>query len=781
MTRKTRIVLTLAACFAVGCDADGDGTADADDCAPANADIHADAAEVCDGIDNNCDGTIDEGVLTTWYADADQDGWGGTDLVVESCEAPAGFVDDSSDCNDASAAAYPEAPEICDDIDNNCDGLVDDADPTVDLTTGGTYYADADADGYGAPDASVESCGTPTGHVDNADDCNDADAAINPDQVWYSDLDGDGFGSDQYVTTSCETLEGYSLDATDCDDRAAEVNPAADEYCDGIDNNCDGTIDENTALDALTWFEDIDGDGYGSTVTSVECYLPSGYVDVEGDCDDNEAASNPDANEICGDSIDNDCDGVTDYATSIPTDHATIQEAINSASEGDGFCIEAGTYYENLYFNGVSVTLAGYGAGDTVLDGSGSQLLYVYGGEEVTLRGVSIQNAYGNYGGVFDIEYSSFTLQDSELSDVGCGETSYCYGGVLYSYDADVTFEGVEIDGVYGYTTSSLYGAVFRFDNSDVSMTDVTVTDVVSESSLYDSMYAGFLYNYNSDVTLDNVEFSDSWFDSGYSIYGAAVYNYDGSIEAEGLSIVDNTFEASNYQYSDISYGLWYAGGGANTTLSNSLIQGNELWAADDVGGLLYLSSAGSMDISNTLITDNTIGTTQGASGNQGYGLFYIYNSDVTLTNSDVTNNTWDGFDYLYGVLGYRSYLGNLTVLNSNVVGNVDTEGVAYAGLLYSPYANTDGYGEFSWSYSNHYDNWDTWSYGYDWYDGGSDGDFTSFEGVITDDPLYTDAANGDYTLATGSPAIDAGTTELLDTDGTTSDIGAYGGPDASL
>ena len=313
-------------------------------------------------------------------------------------------------------------------------------------------------------------------------------------------------------------------------------------------------------------------------------------------------------------------------------------------------------------------------------------------------------------------------------------------------------------------------------------MTDVSVSDVLIETSLYDSIYGGFLYNYYGDLTLTNVEFSDSWFDSGYYMYGAAVYNYNGSIEAEGLSIVDNVFDASNYQYSDVSYGLWYqSSSGSSATLTNSLVQGNEIWAADDVGALFHMSSAGTLDITNTLITDNTSGTYQSVSSNAGYGAFYISNSDVTVTNSDITNNTWDGFDYLYGVLGYRSYNGNLTVLNTNVVGNVDTDGVAYAGLIYSAYRNEDGYGEFSWTYSNHYGNWDSWSYSYDWYDGGSDGDFTAFDGVLTEDPLYTDAANGDYTLDTGSPAIDAGTADLLDTDGTTSDIGAYGGPDASL
>ncbi|MBI4847666.1 MAG: choice-of-anchor D domain-containing protein [Nitrospirae bacterium] len=83
-------------------------------------------AEVCDGIDNDCDGQIDEGLINTYYRDADGDSYGNASLSVQSCTKPAGYVTTSTDCNDNSSAIKPGAVEACDGIDNDCNGLVDD-------------------------------------------------------------------------------------------------------------------------------------------------------------------------------------------------------------------------------------------------------------------------------------------------------------------------------------------------------------------------------------------------------------------------------------------------------------------------------------------------------------------------------------------------------------------------------------------------------------------------------------------------------------------------------
>ncbi len=95
----------------------------------------------------------------------------------------------------------------------------------------------------------------------------------------------------------------------DCDDEDPSIHPDADEHCDGIDEDCDEEVDED-AVDQTLWFLDADGDGYGSPSTQFEaCEAFSNAVDNDGDCDDSNEAINPSATEVCGDDLDNDCDG----------------------------------------------------------------------------------------------------------------------------------------------------------------------------------------------------------------------------------------------------------------------------------------------------------------------------------------------------------------------------------------------------------------------------------------------------------------------------------------
>jgi hypothetical protein len=112
-----------------GTDADGDGvTGCAGDCNNFNANIKPGKPELCNGIDDNCNGTIDEGLASLpFYQDLDGDNYGNTLAVVHACAAPAGFVATPGDCNDGNAAVHPGATEVCNLIDDNCDGTVDNA------------------------------------------------------------------------------------------------------------------------------------------------------------------------------------------------------------------------------------------------------------------------------------------------------------------------------------------------------------------------------------------------------------------------------------------------------------------------------------------------------------------------------------------------------------------------------------------------------------------------------------------------------------------------------
>jgi hypothetical protein len=307
---------------------------DATDCDDANGAIHPDADELCNGIDDDCDGSVDEDAVDAawWYADADGDGWGDTETSTTACAQPTGFVDSPNDCDDSTAAIFPGADELCNGVDDDCDGVTDE-DDAVDAAT---WHADADSDGYGDAATSYLGCTQPSGYVADDTDCDDTDAGSHPgaDELcdgadndcdgtvdepdaldagsWYPDADGDGWGDTVAATAACTQPSGYVADDTDCDDTDAGSHPGATEHCDGADNDCDGTVDEPDAAEAVAWWLDADGDGYGdASAVSYGCEAPSEHVDNDADCDDGDSAINPAASELC-DGADNDCDGSVD-------------------------------------------------------------------------------------------------------------------------------------------------------------------------------------------------------------------------------------------------------------------------------------------------------------------------------------------------------------------------------------------------------------------------------------------------------------------------------------
>ena len=234
-------------------------TAGTADCNDLRADVHPGAVEVCDLLDNDCDGPIDEDGLTTFYRDADGDGHGTSAMTMTTCTAPAGYVTTSDDCNDARADVYPGHAEVCDGADNNCNLVTDEG---VQIT----YYRDADGDGHGNAAVTTQACSVPAGYVTSTDDCNDARNDIYPghaevcdtvdnncnnqtdegvQNTYYRDADGDGYGNPQSTTMACSAPATYVSNSTDCNDGASSVNPGAQELCfNATDDNCSGTQDE---------------------------------------------------------------------------------------------------------------------------------------------------------------------------------------------------------------------------------------------------------------------------------------------------------------------------------------------------------------------------------------------------------------------------------------------------------------------------------------------------------------------------------------------------------
>lgn len=148
---------------------DGSLPGDCNDRLPAGRFFYPGRAEVCDGLDQDCDASIDEGLATQRYCtDADGDTYGDPATAVNACAPPPGAVLNCADCNDLEIVAHPGGLEVCSDpdVDEDCDSFFDDADPSVDAGTFEVFWSDIDSDGYpGSQTASAPACDPPPGFL----------------------------------------------------------------------------------------------------------------------------------------------------------------------------------------------------------------------------------------------------------------------------------------------------------------------------------------------------------------------------------------------------------------------------------------------------------------------------------------------------------------------------------------------------------------------------------------------------------------------------------------
>ncbi|MCO4747338.1 MAG: putative metal-binding motif-containing protein [Proteobacteria bacterium] len=216
-------------------DQDNDGHAACAECDDLDPNSYPGANEVCDSADNDCNGLVDDGAsdAQTFYVDSDGDGFGGSGTVL-ACVEPADTSATSTDCDDGDSLAYPGATERCNGTDDDCDSTVDES-----AVGSLTFYRDGDGDGYG-------------------------DALVTQEQ--------------------CSATSGWVADASDCDDGNVGVHPGVvNDPGDGVDNDCDGAVDEDAI--STTNYTDVQAIWDGSCMLA-GCHsavLAAGDLRLNGD------------------------------------------------------------------------------------------------------------------------------------------------------------------------------------------------------------------------------------------------------------------------------------------------------------------------------------------------------------------------------------------------------------------------------------------------------------------------------------------------------------------
>jgi hypothetical protein len=306
-------------------------------------------ANLCDGV-----GGCTFPLMDDWCYIEDTCYRNGQTMPGDDCVACASAISTSE-----WTALDPGAQEVCNGIDDDCDGATDPPGSPGCID----YFVDLDGDGYGVSGSSMCLCGPVYPYLTPVDgDCDDDDRFVNPGsdevcdgkdnncngqtdpegsigcQPYYQDVDGDSWGVAGTGKCLCEaTGDWRGLFEGDCNDLDAESHPGNIEVCDGKDNNCNGLTDI-FATDCTVYYEDRDNDGYGVSFPSECMCAPQGVMraTVHGDCNDDDPGSYPGAAEVC-DGKDNNCSGGVDdapLAQMCPTDPGATLHGTVACSSG---------------------------------------------------------------------------------------------------------------------------------------------------------------------------------------------------------------------------------------------------------------------------------------------------------------------------------------------------------------------------------------------------------------------------------------------------------------
>jgi hypothetical protein len=402
------------------------------ECSPTNGGV-----EICDGRDNNCDGQVDgadAAEAQTYFRDADNDGYGDSSDTVRACGAPVGYVADDTDCDDTDAATNPGADEVCDGtIDDNCDGSVDEQCP---CTNGQTQPCGTDV---GTCQQGTQTCingqwalecrGSMSAEAEACDDLdNDCDSQIDEDFADKGSACTVGQGE-------CSATGSYvcTQDGTGTECSATAGTPAASETCsDGLDNDCNGLVDDGCRCDYNGDSDGVCADGVVDT--NGVCQPPATYESQESSCDE----------------LDNDCDGqVDELLRELKYPDADL-DGYGSASGGSRVCPGVAGWVDSGDDCDDTDPLTYPGAPE-ICDGKDNNCNYIErddGGSEAgswCSRYVSGDNIYcgGPGSGV-----ANLCCEISNDGDLGCDFETVCDNGIDEDTDGDTDCADVDCDGL---------------------------------------------------------------------------------------------------------------------------------------------------------------------------------------------------------------------------------------------------------------------------------------------------------------------------------------------